>query len=181
MEIMLEPKLDAPVAGMSLTHELGARPWQRPPQYTTIDEVIDYYVTRMASEDFEKSLLNVMEMDVPLTVIASTMQLSGVMEGKHSADTGVLATPILIEMMMLIGDKNDVKYDSGLENETKDKPNKTTIARALNELKKEMDNEEEQEDILPEEQREEIEIENLSSENSITEEQPKGLMARREI
>ena len=79
METMLEPKLDAPIAGMSLTHELGARPWQRPPQYTTIDEVIDYYVTRMASEVFEKSLWNVMEMDVPLTVIASTMQLAGVM------------------------------------------------------------------------------------------------------
>lgn len=179
METMLEPKLDAPIAGMSLTHELGARPWQRPPQYTTIDEVIDYYVTRMASEDFEKSLLNVMEMDVPLTVIASTMQLAGVMEGRHTADTGLLATPILIEMMMLIGDKNDVKYNSGLENETKDKPNKTTIARALNELKKEMDNEEGQEDILIEEKQEETEIEDFSSDDSMAEEQSKGLMARR--
>ena len=47
---MIEPKLDAPIPGMSLTHELGARPWQQPAQYTTIDEVIDYYVTRMASE-----------------------------------------------------------------------------------------------------------------------------------
>ena len=80
---------------------------------------------------------------------------------------------------MLIGDKNDVKYNSGLENETKDKPNKATIARALNELKKEMDNEEGQEDILIEEKQEETEIEDFSSDASMAEEQSKGLMARR--
>tara|TARA_R110000772_G_scaffold3588_3_gene12694 strand:+ start:653 stop:1177 length:525 start_codon:yes stop_codon:yes gene_type:complete len=173
MEMMIEPKLDAPIAGMSLTHELGARPWQQPAQYSTIDEVIDYYVTRMASDDFEESLLPIMEMDVPLTVIASTMQLSGVMEGKHSVDTGLLAIPILIEMMMLIGDKNDVKYDSGLENETKGKPNKAMIAKALQDLKEEMKDVE----LDTDETMEELPIE----EPVVKEEQeePKGLMTRR--
>ena len=27
-----QPRLEAPVAGMALTHEVGARPWQTPPQ-----------------------------------------------------------------------------------------------------------------------------------------------------
>ena len=175
---MLEPKLDAPIAGMALTHELGARPWQRPPQYSTIDEVIDYYITRMASEDFEKSLLQIMEMDVPLTVVANTMQLSGVMEGIHSVDTGLLATPVLIEMMMLIGDKNDVKYNSGLENETKNVPNKALISRALEELKQEMeeDDMEEDESISMEEEQEKVSLEN---ENKEEPQELKGLMSRR--
>jgi hypothetical protein len=79
----IEPRFDAPTPGMSLTHELGARPWQQPAQYTNMDEVIDYYVTRMASEDFEKSLVHVMSLDIPLTTLANTIQLAGVMEGKH--------------------------------------------------------------------------------------------------
>ena len=34
-----QPSLDAPVPGEGLTHELGDRPWQKPAQYTTVDEV----------------------------------------------------------------------------------------------------------------------------------------------
>ena len=34
-----EPVFDLPVPGMGMTHELGARPWQQPAQYTTIDDV----------------------------------------------------------------------------------------------------------------------------------------------
>ena len=172
MEMMIEPKIDAPIPGMSLTHELGARPWQQPAQYTTIDEVIDYYVTRMASEDFEQSLLAIMEMDIPLTIVANSMQLAGVMEGKHSVDTGLLATPILIEMMMLIGDKNDVKYNSGLENETKNQPSKAVIAKALQDLKEEM----KEEEVTTDE-----DIEDIPMQEPVVEEEkePKGLMARR--
>ena len=40
MSIKTEPELDAPIAGMALTHELGARPWQSPPQFPTIDTAV---------------------------------------------------------------------------------------------------------------------------------------------
>ena len=42
----IEPTFDAPIAGMSLTHELGARPWQKPSQYTTVDEAVQYYIEK---------------------------------------------------------------------------------------------------------------------------------------
>ena len=38
--MLKEQSFDAPIPGMSMTHELGARPWQSPPQYSTVDEVI---------------------------------------------------------------------------------------------------------------------------------------------
>ena len=34
-----EPVFDAPVPGMGMTHELGARPWQQPAQYTKMDDI----------------------------------------------------------------------------------------------------------------------------------------------
>ena len=40
------------------------------------------------------------------------------MEGKHSVDVGMLILPVLIELIMLIGDTAGVKYTSGLEKET---------------------------------------------------------------
>jgi len=80
------PLLDAPIPGMSLTHELGARPWQQPAQFPTVDEAVEYYMSRMATEEFMEQVVEVMELGVPVTTIANTMQMSGVMEGKHNID-----------------------------------------------------------------------------------------------
>lgn len=111
----MQPMLDAPIPGMSMTHELGARPWQNPPQYNTIEEALDYYIPRLQSDEVSEQLLDVMEMGIPVTVIANTMQLAGVMEGKHTIDVGMLVLPVLVELIMLIGDTAKIKYNSGLE------------------------------------------------------------------
>mgnify|MGYP003634119643 CR=1 FL=1 len=52
-----EPSFDAPVAGMGMTHEVGARPWQQPAQYATIDEVAPFYISQMQDESLHNKLL----------------------------------------------------------------------------------------------------------------------------
>lgn len=111
----MQPMLDAPIPGMSLTHELGARPWQNPPQYNTVEEALDYYIPRLQSDEVAEQLIDVMEMGIPVTVIANTMQLASVMEGKHTIDVGMLVLPVLVELIMLIGDSAKIDYNSGLE------------------------------------------------------------------
>lgn len=106
---------DAPIPGQSLTAPLGGRPWQSPPQYATVEEALDYYIPRIDSDEVSSQLIDVMEMGIPVTTIANTMQLSGVLEGKHSVDVGMLILPVLVELLMLIGDTAKVKYTSGLE------------------------------------------------------------------
>ena len=113
---------DAPIPGMSLTHELGARPWQSPAQYPTVDKAIEYYLERMSTDEFMDQIADVLEMNVPVTTLANTIQLAGVMDGKHSVDVGMLVMPLLMEMIMLIGDNAGVNYDTGLT----DAPNNTT-------------------------------------------------------
>lgn len=115
MPEMMQPQLDAPIPGESLTAELGSRPWQQPPQYATVEEALDYYIPRLQSDEVSKQLLDVLEMGIPVTTIANTMQLGSVMEGKHSVDVGMLILPVLVELIMLIGDTAGVKYTSGLE------------------------------------------------------------------
>ena len=156
----IEPTFDAPIAGMSLTHELGARPWQSPAQYTNVDEVIQYYIEKFQIEDAEKSLLDVLEMGVPVSIIANTLQLSSVMEGVHSIDTGLLVLPVLMELIMYIGDKNKVKYDSGLKRGNTGVRD-SLVARAIKEFKEEEGKEE------------------PAKEKQVMVEEPKGLMARR--
>ena len=110
-----EPVFDLPVPGMGMTHELGARPWQQPAQYTTIDDVAQLYVAQMQDESFMAQALNLLETKMPVTMIANAMQTTNVMNGVHSIDLGVLALPIIMEMVMLIADTEGVDYVTGTE------------------------------------------------------------------
>lgn len=158
--LKLQPQLNAPIAGMSLTHKLGDRPWQKPPMYSTVEEAIDYYVERFQNEDVVDSILDVLSLNVPVTTIANSLQTGSVMEGRHTVDIGMLIIPVLMEMIMYIGDKNKVKYETGLTRKKKSVRN-STIAKAIKELKENKGEE-------PDKQEEEVVME-----------EPKGLMSRR--
>ena len=135
-----EPTFDAPIPGMSLTHELGARPWQQPHQFPDVESAVDYYMARMTSEEFIDQLIDILEMGVPVTVVANTMQLANVMEGKHSIDVSMLITPLLIELMMMLAESAGIEYDSGLDVPNKDKVRDSLIAKYAMQYEKELEN-----------------------------------------
>ena len=172
------PLLDAPISGQSLTAELGGRPWQQAPQHKTVDDAIEYYLDKMSSDEFTDQLVDVLEMDVPVTTLANTIQLAGVMEGKHTVDVGMLVMPLIMEMIMLVGDMADVKYDSGMENPNKDKTRGTLIESVRMKLQRELD----KKDSLLFDEDTELEEEQMDETKEVIEEQteePKGLMTRR--
>ena len=174
--MLKEQTFDAPIPGMSMTHELGARPWQSPPKYATVDDAIEYYLDRMSSEEFLDQLTDVMEMGVPVTSIANTMQLGNVMEGVHSVDVGMLVLPVLVEMMMLVGDSADIEYDSGLSKEApmnKKRTRNTLVAKTARKLQMQLNEQEGKEDKPMVE-------EPIEMEEDMPEEKPKGLMGRRQ-
>jgi hypothetical protein len=171
-----EESFDRPIPGMGMTAELGGRPWQQPPTYSTIEETSDYYIERMSNTAFKEQLLDVMEMGVPLSTLANTIQLTSVMQGLHTVDVGMLVIPILIEAMMLIGDAADVKYTTGMEGSKAERPALTS--RIIAELKSKQGNDEDEtmsmetEETVPTEEEKEVS-------EDMPMEQPKGLMARR--
>ena len=97
-----ELPIDGPIPGQSLTAPLGDRPWQNPAQYGSAEEALEYYIPRIMESDFTDQLLDVIEMGIPLTTIANSLQLASVMEGKHSIDVGILIMPVIIELLELI-------------------------------------------------------------------------------
>ena len=167
------PNFDAPIPGQSLTAELGARPWQSKPQYSTVDEAVEYYMSRMTTEDFMDQLIDVMEMGVPITNLANSMQLASVMEGVHTVDVGMLIMPVLVEMMMLVGDSAGIEYDSGLDKKiNKDRVRDTLIIKTARKLQKQLNDEKNGEKEMP------VAKPEIAKEEEVQEE-PKGLMGRR--
>lgn len=165
-EKAMEQSFDRPIPGMGMTFEVGSRPWQTPPELTTVEQATDYYVERMNTDAFKGQLIDVIEMGVPLATLANTIQLASVMEGIHSVDVGILMIPIIVELLITIADSQGAKYQTGMEgmeNERATAPNRiiTDIMRERNMKEEEMPMEEPQE-MAQEEQM-----------------QPMGLMARR--
>lgn len=165
------PEFDAPIPGMGMTAELGGRPWQSPPQYPTVEKAIEYYIERITTAEFKSQLLDVLEMGVTVTAIVNTIQLSSVMEGVHSADVGILISPVLMEFIMLIADKAGVKYQTGLEEDTKE-PRKSLVMKSLNKLREEEASKKDNPDM---ESIDETEPEEVIAEEPVA----MGLMARR--
>lgn len=159
---------DAPVPGMAMTHELGARPWQQPAQYTTLEEAVSFYIPRLSAKNFVGRMLDIIEMGVPLTALAETITLGGVMEGVHSIDVAVMVNPILVEYMEGIAKQADIKYTLGDTDDYENEPDGFLLADVMRNLEKselngELDKEEEE------------------TEEPVAKEEPRGLMARRGV
>ena len=163
----MQPSLNRPIPGQSLTSELGGRPWQSPPQYATVDDAMDWYLERFDSQEVVEELMSVIESGIPLSTLANSMQLGAVLNGVHSIDVGVLVMPIIIEMMKYLAEQTNTEYKMGDEPEETDRPSDAVIASALNELKNQQEGSDNEEPEMEEEEEEPMP-------------EPSGLMARRD-
>lgn len=160
-------EIDAPIAGQSLTAELGNRPWQQPPQYATVEEALEYYIPRITEPTLQDDLMNVIELGIPLTTIADALQSGGAMEGKHTIDVGILIMPVLMETLAYLAEEQGIEYEMGTDIETDDTPSSSAVALAIKKVKAKSNQPVEEE---PEEQME-MELEEPSG----------GLMSRRTV
>ena len=144
------PRFDAPIPGMSLTTEVGNRPWQQPPRFVDTKDVAEYYVEKLAEDNFADMLVDVAESGIPLTTIANTIQMNSVMQGIHSVDSGILALPVIMEMMLVTVEAAGIEYNSGMEKNTEDKPMNTSLLLSkLEEFTTEKTNEEPEDMPMP--------------------------------
>jgi len=165
------PMLDAPIPGQGLTAPLGDRPWQQPAAITTPEKALAYYVERMTGERQVNQILDLLELGIPVDTLVDTVQLTGVMEGVHSVDVGVIIAPALTELVSQIATKAGVKHKVEGEETNPNASSKAEIALQLQKLK------EEDGDKLNLIDKDTTPIKNNVDE--MPEEKPTGLMARK--
>jgi len=170
---MAEPinnaSFDAPIPGESMMAELGARPWQQPAKYPTTEEALGFYIPRFQDEEFVEGLLDTLELGIPVTSIANTIQTGAVMEGLHSIDVGIIILPVLVEMISYLAEEAGIKFNVGTETLKTDKPTQTKIEVIMKRLN--------DKDSSAKEMAEDMPSEEVESEQ--TPQQESGLMSRR--
>jgi hypothetical protein len=129
--------LSAPIPGQSLTVEPGSVPWEQPPQYTTLAEVVKFYTEKIDDPDLILDLLDLLKRDIPILTIVNTLTKSSIMHGYHYVDVGFLVTPILVEMIKTIAELNDVPYVvSGEDKAKRGRIDPRAIKELIDEMKK---------------------------------------------
>jgi hypothetical protein len=108
-------RFDVPIPGQSLTKPPKQYPWESPPEYTTQDEVIDYYLDKFDNDDTLFSLFAMLESKIPVSTITTSMIMHGFSEGVFTPDLGILAAEDLGMIIMLVAEEAGIDYVIGPE------------------------------------------------------------------
>ena len=106
---------EAPIPGQSLTKEPKKYPWESPPQFNNIDEVMQHYMNRFQDEKVMFNLFSLMEAKVPITTIAGSMIMHGFAEGLYTPDVGLLVANDLMEVLVAMAKEADIPYEMGVQ------------------------------------------------------------------
>ena len=87
--------LRGPIPGQSLTDTPGNYPWEQPPEMVDVEDVVKFYVNKLANQDVMDDLAVMFEADMPVSSFVKTLMVSGTMNGRHTLDAGTLAAPAI--------------------------------------------------------------------------------------
>jgi len=82
---------DTPIPGQSLTDEPGNYPWEHPPQYTDVDEILDKMYDTLTKPTIARQLISMLDAGVPVEAIVRVITFGGFMEGKYNPDVNLVS------------------------------------------------------------------------------------------
>lgn len=108
--------IDGPIPGANYTSDTRNYPWHRPPDLTGYDEIIDYLITKFSSTKSANSILALLEFEMDVASLVSTMLLSSVGKGKFSVDMALLVAGPFARYVEIMAKSNGIKkIEMGIE------------------------------------------------------------------
>ena len=98
------------IPGNSLTKEPGNSPWEQPPMFVELPDVVDYYTDKLTSNESIDTISESLKNQITIVDLTNVLIKSSVMKGIHSIDVGMLAFPIIAEILKTIADISDIGY-----------------------------------------------------------------------
>jgi hypothetical protein len=162
----------APIPGQSLTGAPGTHPWERPPELSDPEEVIQMYLTKLSDKEATENILDLLELDTSIVMLTEGILRTGVAEGLHSLDVSLIVAPVIHEFIKQTADAVGIDYEEGLEDKKakEQKRKAVTKAKALKYLK----------NFKPEKETKEVESP-MEIEEEMPMEEPQGFMKRRGV
>jgi hypothetical protein len=165
----------APIPGMSLTGEPGTKPWEKEAKYSKPEDALTYHLDRLAEEERGQALLDMLELDMDIVTLTQGLLRGAVMEGVHTIDVSLIIAPVIHEYIKSTAVKAGIDFEEGFDDS--DEEARMQVQYQINVKKARKLLEEYDEDSLDESDFDEEPVEELED-TTMTDDQPKGLMAR---
>ena len=127
---MEEPNFGRPIPGNSLTtHKPGDRPWERPPEMSSVEDALRFYFKMLNDPEVIDDLMTLLDMGVPIRPIVQSIYTSGVMNGRHSLDVGLIVEDTMSEFLATVAKSYDIDFtftEEAPENSKKAKEERRT-------------------------------------------------------
>lgn len=123
---------EARIPGQSLTEPEGKYPWDKPPMYNNIDDVMEMYLSTIGDKEAMFNLFTALEAGIPVAQIVQTMTLQGIGEGLYTPDIAVLVMPELVMLIIGIAKAAEIEFKHGYEREAE--KNMMALAKAKEEV-----------------------------------------------
>ena len=120
---------DGPIPGQSLTAEPGNAPWEKPSKFSDPLDAFEMYMEQLADEEVLDDVMDMVDIGIPISVVAGTMLSMGVMEGMHTVDVKLLLKPLLMTQIKTLAEAMNVEYKMTME-EYRDKDAESKQKRA---------------------------------------------------
>lgn len=108
-------KFDAPIPGANYTSDTRQYPWHRKPDIEDYDEAVDYLTSRLQTSQGSGMINSMLEVDMPIAAITSTIVLQAISKGKMQIDMGVVTAGPLARHIELLAKRNGLKYEMGAD------------------------------------------------------------------
>ena len=115
---MAVSQFSAPIPGQSLTSKPSERRWERPPEYSTTEEAMQFYMKHLSKPDVVDDMMVALQVGFPVKPLVKAMRITNTMEGKHTLDVGLLVEPFLVKFISATAESLDVPYE--IEQEDRD-------------------------------------------------------------
>ena len=106
---MVHP-LEAPIPGQSLTSEPKNVPWEYPARITEPMDALEFHMKQLTDENTVDNIMEMLEVGIPVSVIASSMLTVAVMDGEHSIDVKLIIKPFVEDHIKSLAEVTGIDY-----------------------------------------------------------------------
>ena len=108
--------MTAPVPGMSFTStDRKVFPWENPPVYTKIDEVIKFHLSKLNEDQAIESTIKLAQLGFPLMALTNTILTDAVSDGIHTIDSSEAARPAIFKHLLTTVEAAGIDFKTGME------------------------------------------------------------------
>lgn len=107
--------MNGPIPGENFTSDTKNYPWHRPPEYTNMDDAIDFAAKRILDKKNAFAILTMLQMGMTVTTAADTFVTTGIGGGKWTPDFALLLAGPVAHIIKLVADGYGIDYEMGYD------------------------------------------------------------------